>query len=76
MGHCDPFTPFSYPKIQQIDKCKKETYKFHHATWVYQKSYSYGLHLPGNDVHTSTGYLDSFLPFSQFFAQKIKIFKK
>ena len=73
MGHVGPFTLFNYPTNQQFDKCKKTTYKFHHSTWVYQKSYSYGSQSPRNDENISTGYLSPSLIFPHFLIQKIKI---
>ena len=72
MDHFGPFIPFNYPTNQQFGKSKKKTYQFHHSAWVYQKAYSYGLRLPRNDLHISTGYLGPSLPFPHFLAQKLK----
>ena len=74
-----PFTPLTVQKIENFKKMKKKTWRYHHLTQVYQKSWSYATLFLRYMVHDGCNYFwfwTSFCPFTALTAQKIEIWIK
>ena len=76
LGHFLSFYHTNNTKIQNFEKMKKSTWRYHHFTQVYQKSWSYMLYYFFVCFRLFVTLLSPPLPLPPHKAQKIPIFKK
>ena len=77
-GHFLPFYSTNNPKNQNFEKMKKQTWRYHHFTQAYQKSWPYAilfLDMTYDKCKCYFSFWAIFCPFTPLTAQKIKMKK-
>ena len=80
LGHFLPFYPADNPENQKFEKMEKNTWRYHHFTQVYQKSWLYGMLYCSWDIARDGCnfyflFWAIFYPFTPLPAWKSKFFK-